>query len=97
MAWLDVHGQVLFRSDAPPDRDLAYAYLNVGTVLSDGRFLIQGGQGLDAFSSHGERLWRAKLRYRQFEVCEKSGLVFGCGWSHKEGPKGVALEAVAAL
>jgi hypothetical protein len=62
--------------------------------------VINGMQGVDAFSSTGERLWRVKLHYGQFEVCEKAGLLFGCGWARGRGeeqPPAVVLEAVGDL
>jgi hypothetical protein len=62
--------------------------------------VINGMQGVDAFSSSGEQLWRVKLHYGQLEVCEKAGLPFGCGWARGRGeekPPAVVLEAVGDL
>jgi hypothetical protein len=101
LTWLDSHGHILFRSDPPPSPNLAFGYSNVVTVLSDGRSLIQGLQGLAAYDSRGELLWKAKLHYSygQYEVCEERGLLVGCGWSkHKsEGGTTAVLEAVGDL
>jgi hypothetical protein len=57
-------------------------------------------KGVDAFSSTGERLSRVKLHDGQSEVCEKEGLLFGCGWAcgrGEEQPPAVVLEAVGDL
>jgi len=101
LTWLDLHGHILFQSEPPPSQNLAFGYSNVVTVLSDGRSLIWGLQGLAAYDSRGELLWKAKLHYGfgQYDVCEDRGLLVGCGWSkhESEGRTTAVLEAVGDL
>ena len=99
LSWLDTQGNIQFRSDPPPTPNLAYAFSNVVTVLSDGRSLIWGPGGIVAFDPAGDLLWKAKVHGSQYEVSEERGLLFGCGQAKGESEErtNAVLEAVDGL
>ena len=99
LSWLDGDGNVLFQSRPQGGVGLAAAYTDAVRVLPGGRVLADGGPGLVAFSSAGERLWVFGSGFSQFDCDPTTGVLVGCYWQNNEpnGPNRATVEFATGL
>lgn len=99
LTWFDVNGKLLYQSVPHKGTGLATAYASDVQILSNGRVLVDGGPGIVAYNSDGERLWIFARPYNQFHCNSEKGILVGSYWQNNAGkqPNKTFLEFAVGL